>query len=329
MTAEQNTQEKQETGRALTTPNGFLNIYKPAGYTSHDVVAVLRRRLPRKSKVGHTGTLDPQAIGVLPVCLGKATRLAEYFNELPKVYVGELTLGSSTTTYDKWGEVVAEAAPEALAAVTEEAFRSVLPQFTGRIMQQPPMVSAIKIGGKKLYQLAREGVEIERPSRAVHIYRLHLLELDLPRAVIEVECSSGTYIRSLFHDIGAVLGVGAHMSMLERRAVGSFDAASALTPEQAEAMLAAGDFSAVLPLEQGVAHLPRIDLLDERDYDHALHGREIVLGLSEAEAPVCRVFYDGRLIGIGETTYEAQGCACNEHLLLRMIKVLYTAEAEK
>ncbi len=313
-------------GGVTAAPNGFLNIYKPAGYTSHDVVAVLRRHLPRKSKVGHTGTLDPQAVGVLPVCLGKATRLAEYFNALPKVYVGELTLGSSTTTYDRWGEVVAKAAPEKLAAVSEEAFRAVLPRFTGRIMQQPPMVSAIKIGGKKLYQLAREGAEVERPSREVHIYELKLLELELPRAVIEVRCSSGTYIRSLFHDIGEVLGVGAHMSMLERRAVGSFDAAEALPLDKAEAMLAAGDFSAVLPLELGVGHLPRIDLLDERDLDHALHGREIVLGLSEAEAPACRVFYDGRLIGIGETVYEAQGCACNEHLLLRMNKVLYQAE---
>ena len=318
--------EKKDEGRALTTPNGFLNIYKPAGYTSHDVVAVLRRRLPRKSKVGHTGTLDPQAVGVLPVCLGKATRLAEYFNTLPKVYVGELMLGSTTSTYDKWGEVVAEAAPQDVAAVTDEKFRAVLPHFTGHIVQQPPMVSAIKIGGKKLYQLAREGKEIERPGRDVHIYQLNVLELDLPRAVLEVKCSSGTYIRSLFHDIGAMLGVGAHMTMLERKAVGCFDAANAVSLKDAEAMLAAGDFSAVLPPEQGIAHLPRIDLQDKRDFDNALHGREIVLGLSEAEAPVCSVFYEGQLVGIGETNYEAQGCACNEHLLLRMNKVLYVAE---
>lgn len=324
--AENHVENKMENNRAFSSPSGFLNVYKPMDYTSHDVVAVLRRRLPRKTKVGHTGTLDPQATGVLPVCVGKATRLAEYFNALPKVYVGELTLGSTTTTYDKWGETVSEARPEEIAAITEEQFRAVLPQFVGRIMQQPPMVSAVKIGGKKLYQLAREGIEVERPSREVRIYQLNLLSLDLPKAVIEIECSSGTYIRSLFHDIGAKLGVGAHMSMLERRAVGAFAAENAVPLAEAEAMLAAGDFSAVLPLEMGVEHLPRIDLVDKRDLDHALHGRDIVLGLSEAEAPACRVFYDGRLIGIGETNYEAQGCACNEHLLLRMNKVLYTAD---
>lgn len=302
--------------------SGFLNVYKPAGYTSHDVVAVLRRHLPRKTKVGHTGTLDPQATGVLPVCVGKATRLAEYFTAMPKTYLGELTLGSSTTTYDKWGEVTQQAASEQLAAVTEEDLRAVLPKFTGYIKQVPPMMSAVKIDGQKLYKLARAGVEVERPAREVRIFSLEIKKLDLPQAQLEICCSSGTYIRSLFHDIGTMLGVGGHMSALERLAVGPFRHTQALPLAESEAMFKAGDYSALQPLEIGVEHLPLVELQTESDFQHAIHGREIVLGLSEAEAPACRVVYQGRLLGIGETRYEAQGCACNEMLLLHMDKVL-------
>lgn len=302
--------------------NGFLNVYKPADYTSHDVVAVLRRHLPRKTKVGHTGTLDPQATGVLPICVGKATRLAEYFTAMPKIYLGELTLGSSTTTYDKWGEVTGQATPEQLAAITEAALQSVLPQFTGYIQQVPPMMSAVKIDGQKLYKLARAGVEVERPAREVRIFSLKIKKLALPQVQLEICCSSGTYIRSLFHDIGAALGVGGHMSALERLTVGPFDHTQALPLAEAEARLQAGDYSALQPLEIGVAHLPLIELQTETDFQHAIHGREIVLGLSETEAPACRVVYQGCLLGIGETRYEAQGCACNEMLLLHMDKVL-------
>lgn len=303
-------------------PAGFLNIYKPADYTSHDVVAVLRRHLPRGTKVGHTGTLDPQATGVLPICVGKATRLAEYFTAMPKTYLGELTLGAATDTYDRWGQVVAEADPDKLAAVREADLLAVLPEFRGAIEQVPPMVSAVKLGGKKLYQLARAGVEVERPPRRVQIFKLTVEQLALPRAVLRVTCSSGTYIRSLFHDIGERLGVGAHLSALERLAVGEFTAANAVPLAEAEAMLARGDHSALLSLDMGVAHLPRIDLADERDYQSAICGRDVVLGLSEPEAAACRVYYQGRLLGIGETRYEAQACACNEMLLLHMDKVL-------
>ena len=302
--------------------NGFLNVYKPTGYTSHDVVAVLRRHLPRKTKVGHTGTLDPQATGVLPICIGKATRLAEYFTAMPKTYLGELTLGSSTTTYDKWGEITQQATPEQLSTVNDEAVSAILPEFTGYIQQVPPMMSAVKINGQKLYKLARAGVEVERPAREVRIFSLKIKELALPKVQLEVVCSSGTYIRSLFHDIGTKLGVFGHMSALERLAVGPFDCQQALPLADAEARLQAGDYSILQPLEIGVEHLPLIELQTENDFQHALHGREIMLGLSEAEAPACRVVYQGRLVGIGDTCYEAQGCACNEMLLLHMDKVL-------
>lgn len=304
------------------TPNGFLNIYKPSGYTSHDVVAVLRRHLPRKSKVGHTGTLDPEATGVLPVCLGKATRLAEYFGALPKTYVGELTLGSATSTYDKWGEVTKTAEAEKLSVISERDIEAVLPRFMGRIQQVPPMMSAVKIAGQKLYKLARAGIEIERPPRSVQIFSINIHSISLPKIELAVCCSGGTYIRSLFNDIGEALGVYGHLSSLERTAVGDFRAENAVKLADAEGMLAAGDYTSILPMNAGIAHLPLIELQDKRDFDHAIHGREVVLGLSEAEAPACRVMYEGELVGIGETRYEAQGCACNEMLLLHMDKVL-------
>lgn len=306
-------------------PAGFLNIYKPADYTSHDVVAVLRRHLPRKTKVGHTGTLDPQATGVLPICIGKATRLAEYFKPLSKVYLARLTLGAATDTYDAWGEVTDRADEAKLSAVTAEQVNLALARFIGRIEQVPPMISAVKINGQKLYKLAHKGIEVERPARAVQIFAIEVAAMNLPEISLKITCSGGTYVRSLCHDLGLALGVYGHMSALERLAVGEFTAANALPLAQAEQMLADGDFSALLPLEAGVGHLPRIDLADERDYQAALHGREVVLGLSEPEEPACRVYYQGRLLGIGETRYEAQGCACNEMLLLKMDKVLAEA----
>lgn len=301
---------------------GFLNIYKPEDFTSHDAVAVLRRRLPKKTKVGHTGTLDPQATGVLPICVGKATRLAEYFKPLYKVYLAEMTLGAATDTYDVWGKVTQKAEPEHLAAITEADVLAVLPQFMGQIEQVPPMMSAVKINGQKLYQLAHKGIEVERPARRVEICAIDVVALDLPRVQLRIKCSGGTYVRSLCHDIGAKLGVFGHMSALERQAVGDFTMENAIPLREAEQMLTEGDYSALLPLETAIGHLPRVDLQDERDHQHILHGREVVLGLSEPEAPAVSVWYKGELLGIGETRYEAQGCACNEMLLLKIDKLL-------
>lgn len=304
---------------------GFLNIYKPQDFTSHDVVAVLRRHLPKKTKVGHTGTLDPQATGVLPICIGKATRLAEYFKPLSKVYLAELTLGAATDTYDVWGKVVATADKDRLAAVTQNDVNAVLPQFIGHIQQVPPMMSAVKINGQKLYKLAHKGIEIERPSRSVQIMAIEVVAMELPRVQLRITCSGGTYVRSLCHDIGEKLGVFGYMSALERQAVGDFTCDNAVPLRVAEQMLTDGDFSAMLPLDTAIGHLPRVDLQDERDYDHIIHGREVVLGLSEPEATAVSVYYQGRLLGIGETRYEAQGCACNEMLLLKIDKLLAEA----
>lgn len=197
---------------------GFLNIDKPLRATSHDVVASLRRGLKLK-KVGHAGTLDPLATGVLVICLGGATRLSEYVMQSTKRYRARVHLGVTTDTYDAEGQIqqVRDA-----AHITRDAVQSSLNSFLGNIQQIPPMYSAIKQSGRKLYDLARSGETIERQPRAVRIDSLEILEWSLPEFVLDVTCSAGTYIRSLAYDLGEALGVGAHLSGLIRLASGSF-----------------------------------------------------------------------------------------------------------
>lgn len=210
--------------------SGIINIMKPAGITSHDVVDVVRRKFKLK-KVGHTGTLDPAATGVLPICVGRATKIAQYITGADKAYRAEITLGISTDTLDAEGTVLKTIDA---AAITEDLFKVALSSFKGDIEQIPPMASAIKIGGKKLYELQRQGQEIERPARSVTIYDLKLVKSTgwgtaHPRALLDIKCSKGTYIRTICQDIGNKLGVGAHMSSLVRTAVGNFKLAEAIT----------------------------------------------------------------------------------------------------
>lgn len=197
---------------------GFLNINKPQGTTSHDVVAQVRRALAIK-KVGHAGTLDPMATGVLILCLGNATRLSEYVMESTKRYTATVHLGVETDTYDADGQVLYERDSSAIA---REDVERLLPLFTGDIEQVPPMFSAIKQQGRKLYELARDGKTVEREARAVTIHALKLIDWSPPYFTLDVQCSAGTYIRSLAHDIGEALGVGASLSALVRTASGSF-----------------------------------------------------------------------------------------------------------
>lgn len=198
--------------------DGVVNIYKEKGYTSHDVVAIVRKTLNIK-KVGHTGTLDPDAEGVLPVCIGSATKLADYIMAERKGYRAEITFGAETTTQDASGEIVAEYNFD----YDEEKIKEVVKSFIGVQMQLPPMYSAIKVNGKKLYELAREGVEIERKTRKIEIFDIKILEFMPPnKAIIDVDCSKGTYIRSLCNDIGKKLGWGAYMSALTRTSSGNF-----------------------------------------------------------------------------------------------------------
>ena len=197
--------------------NGVINIYKERGFTSHDVVAKLRGILKQK-KIGHTGTLDPDAEGVLPVCLGKGTRLCDMLTDHSKVYEAVLLLGQSTDTQDVSGTVLQEASVE----VSEEEVREAIMSFVGPYDQIPPMYSALKVNGKKLYELAREGKTVERKSRKVTIYQIHIKEIQLPRVRMEVTCSKGTYIRTLCHDIGQKLGCGGCMKELLRTRVERF-----------------------------------------------------------------------------------------------------------
>ena len=212
--------------------SGILNIKKEAGFTSHDVVAKLRGIVHQK-KIGHTGTLDPDATGVLPVCLGKATKLCDLLTDKNKTYEAVLLLGKTTDTQDITGEVLEEKSTEAL---TEEKVREAIEGFIGDYEQIPPMYSALKVNGKKLYELAREGKVIERKARLVKILDIQILEIDLPKVRMEVSCSKGTYIRTLCHDIGEKLGCGGCMESLIRTRVSTFRIEDAKTLDEIETL---------------------------------------------------------------------------------------------
>ena len=207
--------------------NGIINVYKEKGYTSFDVVAKLRGIFHQK-KIGHTGTLDPDAQGVLPVCLGKATRVCDLLTDKDKVYKAVLLLGQETDTQDISGQVL----NQAKVNVTEQAVYDAISQFIGRQKQVPPMYSALKVNGKKLYELARAGKEVERQARHVDLPAIEILEIKFPVVKFRVECSKGTYIRSLCADIGEKLCCGGTMQSLVRTRVGEFRLADALTLAQ-------------------------------------------------------------------------------------------------
>ncbi len=222
--------------------DGILNIYKEKGFTSHDVVAVVRKTLHMK-KVGHTGTLDPDAEGVLPICVGKGTKLSDIIMDGHKSYRAILHLGITTTTEDASGEVVEEKP----VAFEEEKIREAIKSFIGEIEQIPPMYSAVKINGKKLYELAREGKEVERKARKITIYDIRIRRFIPPCQVeVDVDCSKGTYIRTLCADIGKVLGCGGHMASLLRTASGAFSLENAIKLGELKALSEAGKLEEVL-----------------------------------------------------------------------------------
>ncbi|MDD7643595.1 MAG: tRNA pseudouridine(55) synthase TruB [bacterium] len=212
--------------------NGILNVYKEAGYTSFDVVAKLRGIL-REKKIGHTGTLDPAATGVLPVCVGNATKVCALLTDKDKEYEAVLQLGITTDTQDATGQILKDRS-DLLHTLTKQRVEEVIMSFVGAYEQIPPMYSALKIGGRKLCDLAREGIEVERKARPVHIYGIEIRELSLPFVTMRVHCSKGTYIRTLCDDIGEQLGVGGLMKSLVRTRVSSFSLGEALTLAQIE-----------------------------------------------------------------------------------------------
>lgn len=245
--------------------NGLINVNKEAGWTSFDVVAKLRG-ITGQRKIGHTGTLDPDATGVLPVALGRATKIVELLASERKTYRAEMLLGVDTDTQDISGAVLRRSG----VACSEEEVRAAAESFLGEQMQVPPMYSALKVNGKKLYELAREGKVIERKPRPVSFYAIRILSADLPRVTLEVTCSRGTYIRTLCHDIGEKLGCGACMSELTRTQVGPFRLEDARTVEQIGKLAAAGALQeAIIPLDRMFESLPALRLPEE--YDKKLH----------------------------------------------------------
>lgn len=238
--------------------NGIVTVNKEKGYTSHDVVNIIRKTLGTR-KVGHTGTLDPNAEGVLPICVGRSTKVSDMLMNSDKAYVAEVRLGITTDTYDIWGTMIDEKAVD----VSPERLKNAVLEFCGEIMQLPPMYSAVKINGKKLYELARKGVEVERKPRKVTVYKADISDFDGTNFTLAVECSKGTYIRSLCHDIGEKLGCGATMTKLVRTRSSVFDIKDALTLEEIKSIAEKHGADAVLKSVDSVfADYGRINVTD-------------------------------------------------------------------
>ncbi|MDO4732767.1 MAG: tRNA pseudouridine(55) synthase TruB [Bacillota bacterium] len=295
--------------------DGFININKASGPSSHWVVARLKRLL--QEKAGHCGTLDPMAQGVLPVCLGKATRLAEYVVGRGKQYLARVRFGISTDSYDAEGKVLASADP---SAVTKDQLESLLPAFRGEILQAPPAVSALKQGGEALYKKVLRGEEVQVEARPVHIYGLELLDfVPGPEAYAKllVDCGQGAYIRSLAHDLGEALGCGAHLDFLQRTRVGDFLLEESYSLEQIEEMLEQGDTSFLISMNDTLSHLPAWTCREE-DISGLSHGNALPCpGTSlPLEQPLRVLDPKGQLLGIGK--FSAEG-------LLNMDKVLVGA----
>lgn len=281
--------------------NGFLIANKPTGITSSDLVVFVRKRLPRGTAVGHGGTLDPEASGVLPICIGSATRLFDYIIDKQKVYVAELQLGVETDTQDATGSVVCQRKVN----VSEAQLRAVLPEFEGEIEQIPPMYSAIKRGGKRLYQLARKGESIALEPRRCRVDSVELLEnCGEDRYRIRVCCGKGVYIRTLCHDIGAQLGCGGHMASLERTAAGIFKIEDALSRDEIDAAYLDGSLEGRLfPLDAPLGHLPAVYLTEEARHA-VINGNVLKRRWMKEPAPIgeaVRIYLNEVFAGIGAT----------------------------
>lgn len=281
--------------------HGVLNIDKPAGITSHDVVNKVRKALHIK-RVGHAGTLDPMATGVLLVCVGQATRIVEFLMNAQKEYVGEMTLGVTTDTEDSMGKPEQEVDA---SWVTQEHIERALPEFLGDILQIPPMVSAAHYEGKRLYQLAREGKTVDREPRQVHISSVDLKDFqsgDRPTATLRVTCSKGVYIRTLFAGIGQSIGVGAHMSVLRRTRIGRFLVEDAVSLDSLSELAEAGRAEeALIPMANALNDIYPVDLTTQ-DAEDVRHGRAILTpnGLALADSTVVRLMLDSELVALAK-----------------------------
>ncbi len=280
--------------------DGILNINKPWGKTSFSIVAMVKR-LSGERRVGHAGTLDPAATGVLPVCLGQGTRVIEFLVDSTKAYRAQIELGVATDTYDATGNITYQKDP---SGIRQEQLELTLTSFCGSIQQTPPMYSAIKYHGKPLYQLARAGINIELQSRLVKVYRLELIDWQPPVATIEIECGKGTYIRSLAHDLGQALGCGANLKSLVRLRCSLFDIRDSVSIPQLEDAFHYGYwYHLIYPIDIVLSHWMAMVVND--DTGQAIrNGRPIVLEDNNSPAwrsvdNRCRAYTrDGRFLGV-------------------------------
>lgn len=297
----------------ISRMDGLINVLKPPGMTSHDVILHLRR-LFGIQRIGHTGTLDPGAAGVLPVCVGQGTKVAEFLMGHHKRYRGEMVLGIRTDTYDAGGKVLQREEPVSVDhGQLEKVFRS----FVGEIRQVPPMISALHYRGKRLYQLAREGKTVKREARRVNVYSLEILkveeDLSYPRILFEIFCSKGTYVRSICAEIGEKLGCGAYLSFLVRTASGPFKIEDALTLEEIEELWKKGDHSFFLPVDYGLQEIPALTV-KERAVKNVVNGTLLapsgikgVLGNNNPPHLVRLYSPEGIFLAIGEYKVLAGG----------------------
>lgn len=273
---------------------GILIFNKPKGITSHDVVYILRRKTGIK-KIGHTGTLDPLAEGVLPMCIGKATKVAEYISADTKEYIARLEFGYETDTYDITGTTTktTDYIP------TIEEVRSILKEFTGEILQEPPMYSALKHNGKKLYELAREGITVERKKRKITISNLEILNIISDKEIeIKVNCSSGTYIRSLVRDMGIALNSLCTMTALKRTQVGNYKIEDSITKEELDLMSLEELEEKIISMDTALSDLEEF-ILPEWFYNRAINGVQFILK-KNVEEKLYRVYCNNEFLGIGE-----------------------------
>lgn len=297
--------------------NGVINIKKEKGYTSHDVVAKLRGMIGQR-KIGHTGTLDPDATGVLPVCLGKATKLCDMLTDKDKTYEAILLLGKETDTQDIWGNVLEE---KETTNLNEEDVRQAILSFVGEYEQIPPMYSALKVNGKKLYELAREGITVERKSRMVHIYQITILDIQLPRVRMEISCSKGTYIRTLCHDIGQVLKCGGCMEELTRTKVSRFLLKDSFTLEQIAMLQQEGKLNEiVVPIDEMFSDYKAVCLKEAYDsvaYNGNYLKLKFLCGTETLEDGMYVRVYDSKKVFVAIYQYKKIGNT------LKIIKMFY------
>lgn len=295
--------------------NGIINIFKPKEMTSHDVVAVLRKKTGIK-RVGHTGTLDPMATGVLPICIGKATRVSEYLLNHDKEYIADLTLGSRTDTLDAEGKVI----DTSIKRVTRDDIITIISSYQGNIKQTPPMYSALKHKGKKLYELAREGKTIERPKRDVKIYSIDILNIiDNNKITFKVKCSRGTYIRTLCDDIGYDLGTFGHLSYLMRTQAGPFNIEKSYALNYVKKMDLDEIKNITVPMDYALSDLESFKIADQ-DYKRLINGVKIKLDNIIEYKPdkLYKVYCKNEFIGTGEII------EIDSDLYMKMNKVLLT-----